>query len=313
MKLVFIIGLVVGFIYVLFSPFGRYYLSHLYTCLKYSFNDIYDYFKHKKYNEFKGYGKIITYIANNNQAFGCGKTLTMVHEVIDIYNRYNDKFVYDYEKNIFVKQKVRIFSNVDLLTVPYIYFSGITQFSKLEEYYQKPTNIYNEPFGSHDIIIFAVDELGHVFNSRDFKENFSPETLTRMLQVRKHRVLWIGTSQRWGFIDKIIRETTTNVITCKKWWRLVLLQTFNAYDVEHAINTDMLKPIKQLIWFATDKDFNSYDTKQMVASLDKQVREGYFIQTEDIIKASGLGSSDLEIVPKRRLKASKVSVFRHKL
>lgn len=311
--IILVVAIICVLIYVLMSPYGRYYISHLPSCLYQSYLDIYDYIKHKKYNEFKDYGKIITYIASNNQAFGCGKTLTMVHDVMRIYNQYNDKFVFDYDKNIFVKQKVRIFSNVDLLSVPYIYFDGISQFARLEEYYKKPNTVYNECFGEHDIVIFAVDELGHVFNSRDFKENFSPETLTRMLQVRKHRVLWIGTSQRWGFIDKIIRETTTQVITCRKWWRLVLLQTFNAYDVEHAINTDMLKPIRQFIWFATDRDYNSYDTKQMVNSLDKQVREGYFIQTEDIIKSSGLGSSDLDIVSKKRLRTSRVPLLRRKL
>lgn len=310
MSLIFILSIIIGLIYVLMSPYGRYYIFHFPSCFYQSFLDVYDYIKHKRYNEYKDYGNIITYIASNNQAFGCGKTLTMVHDVINIYNRYNNKFVYDDDRKIFVKQKVRIFSNVDLLTVPYIYFDGISQFAKLEEYYKKPNTVYNECFGDKDIIIFAVDELGHVFNSRDFKENFSPETLTRMLQVRKRKVVWIGTSQRWGFIDKIIRETTTNVITCRKWWRLVLLQTFNAYDVEHAINTEMLKPLRSFIWFASDKDFNSYDTKQMVHQLDKQVKEGYFIQTEDVIKSAGLPASDLDIVSKKRLRVKNTPIRR---
>lgn len=292
-------------IFFIMKPMFRHAVLHPFKTIKWAYHDVYYYIKYKRYNEFKGYGKIENYIASASQAFGCGKTLTMVNQVKHIYNMYNDKYVYDFDKEIFVKQHIRVISNVAFTDIPYIPFTGITQFARIEEYYKKPCYPYEEPFQPQDIVIFAVDEIGHVFNSRDFKTNFSTETLTRMLQVRKNKVLWIGTSQRWGLVDKIIRETSSTVTTCKKWWRFVMLQEFDAWELENAQNTDMLKPISTTVWFARDKDYNAYDTNQLVESLNKQIEKGDFISTEDIINNAGVRPDpSVKVIPNRHLSAA---------
>ena len=299
LKFVLVCGLV---FFAFVNPYFRYSLMHPIKTVSNAIKDVYEYIHYKRYNEFRGYGKIENYIANSNQAFGCGKTLTMVNQVIDIYNRYDGKYVYDYEKGIFVKQRIRVFSNVAFTNIPYIPFTGITQFARLEEYYKTVSYPYDEPFQTQDIIIFAVDEIGHVFNSRDFKTNFSTETLTRMLQVRKNKVLWIGTSQRWSLIDKIIRETSSEVTTCRKWWRFVLLQTYDAWELENAKSQEMLKPLNMRVWFALNKDYDAYDTNQLVEELNKQVEDGDFIQTEDILARAGQEvQSDIRLIPNRHL------------
>ena len=50
--------------------------------------------------------------------FGSGKTLSLVHKVVGLYNRYNDKVVWCPRRKKFVVQKINILSNVDLC-VPY--------------------------------------------------------------------------------------------------------------------------------------------------------------------------------------------------
>lgn len=300
--LLFILLVFAFFFFLVTNHMFRYAIMHLPSTLYWGLHDIYDYIVHKRYNEFTGFGKIENYIASSSQAFGCGKTLTMVNQVRRIYRLYNNKMVFDYEKKIFVKQKIRVFSNVTFTDIPYIPFVGISQFSNIDEYYKKPYSPYNEVFGSHDIILFAVDEIGHVFNSRDFKNNFSTETLTRLLQVRKNKILWIGTSQRWGLVDKIIRETSSTVTTCRKWWRFILLQEYDAYELENAKNTDIIKPVSSRVWFAFDKDYKSYDTNQLVSDLNKQISQGDIIRTETILNNAGQVYGDMETIPQRHIK-----------
>lgn len=305
--------ILMGVFLVLFvtNPMFRSGVLHPIRTLTWFIHDVYDYIKYKRYNEFNGYGKIQNYIASTSQAFGCGKTLTMVSEVRRIYKLYNNKKVYDYDRQIFVTQHIRVISNVSFTDIPYVPFKSINQFAKIEEYYKKPCFPYEEAFQPQDIIIFAVDEIGHVFNSRDFKTNFSTETLTRMLQVRKNKVLWIGTSQRWGLVDKIIRETSSTVTTCRKWWRFILLQDFDAWDLENAKSYEMLKPLKTSVWFALDRDYKSYDTNQLVEDINKRVDDRDFIQTETILANAGVPtSSDLDIVKRTHLKGMK-KVLKH--
>ena len=49
--------------------------------------------------------------------FGSGKTLSLVHKVVGLYNRYNDKPVWCSRRKKFVTQKINVLSNVDLATV----------------------------------------------------------------------------------------------------------------------------------------------------------------------------------------------------
>ena len=48
--------------------------------------DLYFYFKHKKYNEAE-YGFIKCFVASVGYAFGAGKTLFGVHELIHLYRK----------------------------------------------------------------------------------------------------------------------------------------------------------------------------------------------------------------------------------
>ena len=112
----------------IFSITFRFIVLNLFTIVKTGVSDIYYYFKHKKYNECKWYGKLYMFTAQDSQAFGCGKSLSMVHLCNKIYQRYNNKPVWDSEKKKFVQQHVFFISNLELKNIPtYIEFKNKNQ------------------------------------------------------------------------------------------------------------------------------------------------------------------------------------------
>lgn len=60
------------------------------STVKYLVKDIYAYFRFKHYNNLKT-GKLICYTA----LFGGGKTLSCVHYITGLYQKYNNKKVWD--------------------------------------------------------------------------------------------------------------------------------------------------------------------------------------------------------------------------
>ena len=59
--------------------------------------------------------------------FGQGKTLSAVHDVINFYNEYNNKKVYDDRIKEYVTQKVFVLSNVDIKGIKYRKFTSLQQ------------------------------------------------------------------------------------------------------------------------------------------------------------------------------------------
>ena len=101
-------------------PFLRWLVFHPVTSGKWAFKDIWDYVKHKRYNECDAYGRVFMFTASDAQAFGSGKTLSMVRWVRDLYRRYNGLPVWDKDSGSFVTQRIIIISNVQFKDVPYI-------------------------------------------------------------------------------------------------------------------------------------------------------------------------------------------------
>lgn len=273
----------------IFSITFRFIVLNLFTVVKTGISDIYYYFKHKKYNECKWYGKLYMFTAQDSQAFGCGKSLSMVHLCNKIYQRYNNKPVWDSEENKFVQQHVFFISNLELKNIPtYIEFKNKNQFKYIDQYKFKHT----------DVVIFVLDECGVVFNSREYKTNLPTEFITRLLQVRHFKIGFITNAQRFQMVDKVFREVTNTVTTCKKWWRFVWLIDYDAYELENAVNPSLLQGFNKRIWFALDKDFDSYDTNYNVGQLRNDLEQGLFLSSEEILASRGDTSSDLDQVVK---------------
>lgn len=282
-------------LFVLIRPTSRYILFHPISCLIWAVKDIYEYIAHKKYNECKEYGKIKMYSAADAQAFGCGKSLSMAHYCGYLDKRYNHKPVWDSDMGKFVEQHIFFVSNLELKNVDYyIPFVGKTQFQNVEKL----------GASEHDIVFFVLDEAGIVFNSRQYKDNIPTEFLTRLLQIRHNKVGFILNAQRFGMVDKIIRETCSVVTTCKKFWRIVVLQEYDAFSIENAVNPTLVQPLNTKVWFAKNDDFHAYDTNYNVGQLNADLENGDIMTTEEILANRG-DSGELDRVTRIRRKYRK--------
>lgn len=292
LKIVFYL---VFFCLLIFSITFRFIFFHLWTICKTGILDIYRNFKYKKYNECKEYGKLFMFTASDNQAFGCGKSLSMVRTCNRLFNTYHNKLVWDSDQKKFVNQRIFFISNLELKNIPtYIPFTDKNQFKYIDKY----------GFRSTDVIFFVLDECGVVFNSREYKTNLPTEFVTRLLQVRHFKIGFITNAQRFQMVDKIFREVCNTVTTCKKFWRFVWLIDYDAFELENAINPTLLSGKNKRVWFALDKDFNSYDTNYNVGQLRDDLEHGLFLSSDEIINNRGDHSSDLDSVIKLKKRFS---------
>lgn len=237
-------------------------------------------------------------VADSEQVFGCGKTLSLVKYAKYIYKKYDGLQVWDAKAKKFCTQHIHIISNVNLYDIPYIEWQSEEQFTRLEEF----------GFPEQDITIFLLDEIGTIFNSRTFRTNISPEFLTKLLQSRKNKMALYSTSQRFLFTDKILRESCSTVTTCKKFWRFITLRDYNAYDLENTNNPQLLKPIRTTIWLAKDEDYNSYDTEQLIEKLKRNKDD--ILSTEEILNTRGDFVSGIDNISQKHLRRTKQRRYR---
>lgn len=265
-------------------PFSVLHLPHY---VFYGSKDLYRYIKYKRWREFKGYGKILTF----NGLFGAGKTLSTTHYVSRIYKKYDGVEVYDFDAKKWVTQHIHIVSNYHFTGIPY---------TKLVGEYQ----LINFDQPKQDVTIFVLDEIGAIFNNRDYK-SFTPDVLTSMLQCRHRKAMFIGTSQRFQMQDKNFRITMEKANQCKKVWRIVKISTYDAYQLENCNNPTMLKPLKNKYWFCYDRDYNAYDTNEMVCKLLKDAESGKLMTSAEITEKQGASDGNVNLassVKKRYVK-----------
>ena len=121
--------------------------------------------------------------------FGSGKTLSLVHKVVGLYNRYNDKVVWCPRRKKFVVQKINILSNVDLC-VPYTKLESLAQVVKSS----KTTQAIDDEEETLTVTIVAMDELSVQMNSRSFKDNFNAYFLNTLLCCRHYHISFYGSA-----------------------------------------------------------------------------------------------------------------------
>ena len=195
--------------------------------------------------------------AHRNKVFGSGKTLDMTMVARRIFNKYDGLPVWSDDKKEFVTQHIHLISNVELLDVPYTPFISAEQLKNVEQEEQ-------------DITIFVFDEVGAIWNSRNYKDNISTELLKRLLQVRKNKIGIICTAQRFKFVDALLRQITGSLYCVNKMWRILAIREYDAVSFENCDNIDMLKPLSKKYKFVFDKDYLAYDTSAIVDDLKKK-------------------------------------------
>ena len=233
--------------------------------------------------------------------FGSGKTLSLVHKVVGLYNRYNDKPVWCSRRKKFVTQKINVLSNVDL-AIPYTTLDSLAQVVKAS----KTTNAIDDENDTLTVTIVAMDELSVQMNSRSFKDNFNAYFLNTLLCCRHYHISFYGSAQRFQHVDKLLRDVTHTVIQCHKVWRFQLWASYDAWEMENATNAEMIKPLRKGLWFVLDRDYNAYDTLAVVDNLQKKFEEGDILPESEIISNQApAGPLGLEVASKPTNKAKR--------
>ena len=280
-----IILFALGFLIILclFSVFIRTLILNPFKTIFYGLKDSIQYFTQHRYDSMQT-GKLICYTA----LFGGGKTLSCVHYVNSLYNRYNDKRVYDIDRKKWVTQKVHIISNVDL-TIPYEKFNSLSQVVRVAEQFKELDNI-------NDTLTCTVvlgDEFSVQMNSRNFKTNIDPLFLNTLLTCRHHHIMLIYNAQRFSHVDALLRQVTTYVVECKKIWRVVIQTTYDAYTLENTSDPLSVKSLGSRGWFVRNKDFELYDTLACVGNLKHSVETGDMLSEIEIINKNSSQHYDM--------------------
>lgn len=227
-------------------PLIPFIFTHIAKILFYACKDMYMYIKGRKWKKYANYG---IYIYGG--LYGGGKSLSISKYCEEIYRHYDN---------------VKFISNIDLHNVPYTKFEFFEQLMDEQDY-------------EGQCIIYVIDEIGSLMNSRNYKNNRIGETqfLYTLNQIRKQNKTLLLASQRFGMCDKNFRQCAVEWIECSKFWRIVKQTIYDPYDLECSLNPKLVKPIKRSsFYFATDKMFNAYDTRQLVKDFKDKFNKDEF-------------------------------------
>lgn len=271
----------------LFSPFLRCFLHNIFRSIFYLCKDTFEYIYYKKWQEFTWFG-----IYNFCGMFGKGKSLSCVDYTCRIYRR-----MQKYGKN------VRIISNIDLKDVPYIPLVNFQQVVQIAE------DTINGNDNGYCGTILVIDEIENILSHRKYA-SFPMEIMHTLTQQRKAKLVCFTTLQRWHMCDKCWRDISTWCVQCWKIWRFQRLKFYDGWDIENAINTDLVR-CKRTEWFyVKDSTYNQYDTSSMVT---KNSAED-FISNDELLGRRGLDlMSNVEgikhpskrVVKQRKMKVKK--------
>lgn len=253
--------------------------------------DIYKYFRYKEYNN-ADYGYIRCYTAAAGRAFGSGKTLMAVHDIVTFYNRYNGKTVWCKRRKKFVMQRVFILSNVEIKAVPYVHMESLKQFVELS----KTVDAYDDEHDTLTVTIALCDEASSQMNSREFKSNFDPLFLSTLLTSRHFKASFYLTSQKFFMVDKLMRSCVSTVYSTNKLWRFQRYNVYDAVELEDATNELMIQPLRRGCWFVMNIDYAAYDTFASVGKLLKDCEEGKMRSEAEILQMIGSTDSDVAAV-----------------
>ena len=291
--MLYVIVLIAVLALVALFPVLRCAATHPISLTVYGVRDAYYYIVRKQANTL-GAGALVAYTG----LFGKGKTLSAVHHVVSAYHAYNGKLVWCPRRKRLVRQRVHVISNVALY-IPYEDFKNLSQIVTAAEHQRE----YDDENDCLTVTLVLGDEFSVQMNSRNFKSNIDPLFLNTILTCRHYYISLYYTAQRFGHVDALLRQVTSSVIDCDKLWRFQRLNYYDAWDMEHAANPQLLAPYRRDCWFVKDSDFEAYDTLACVGNLNKSMQAGDMLTEEEILKLQqNTEESNMESVqrPSRR-------------
>lgn len=270
-KLIIIVGAIILFV---LYPWFRCAVLNPHLTTGYGIIDLFKYLKYKCWRN-ATCGALIAYTG----LFGKGKTLSCVHTVVSLYNRYNDKIVWDKFRSKFVRQKVVVLSNVEL-KIPFKKFESLRQLVELSHQLKE----LDEKYDTITFIYVLADELSVQLNSRNFKSNIDAPFLNTLLTCRHYHISMFYTAQRFNQVDALLRQVTQTVIECNKLWRFQQVSYYDAFELENCTNLLLVKPLKRSCWFVRNRDYEAYDTLACVEDLKKSELSGDMISEKEILE-----------------------------
>lgn len=241
----------------------------------YGFTDILQWIRYKLYNV-APMGKIKAYCAD----FGGGKTLSAVTDVVDFYNRYHNRKFFDVKAGKWITQKVLVVSNVDFTQIPFQRLTGLSQLVDLQKYNRK----LDDDNGTRTCCIFLIDEASSQLNSRNFSKNFSPAVIGALVTCRHYNTSLIYTSQVFTHVDKLLRDDTMLVIQCRKLWRFMIHNVYDAHVLEYATDPTIIQPLYRTGFFIRNRHFSAYDTLALVDNLSHSATSGDMLSEAEVLQ-----------------------------
>lgn len=135
-----------------------------------------------------------------------------------------------------------------------------------------------------DKSLVLIDEIGTIFNSRDFANGGNSKGKSRevvpkpvyqvILQCRHRRIMLLGSVQRWNLLDKQLRDIADSVTECHSFFadpfsRYTTCAEYDAQQYDKWFANPLL-PIRQIGYYGyiqTDELRKKYDTFEMVEGM----------------------------------------------
>ena len=140
------------------------------------------------------------------------------------------------------------------------------------------------------ILLVLIDEIGTIFNSRDFSsgQKAVPKPLFQHLcQCRKRNMMILGTVQKYNLLDKQIRDISADVNVCvpflsHPYTRSVKVYTYDVDEYDMYMSNRMYNPrcSSKKMYIQSNLYRNLYNTEQLI---DNMLKDDY-ISDDEILK-----------------------------
>lgn len=232
--------------------------------------DFFNYWVDWLWLDFTGWG-IHLYVGR----FGSGKTSSMVHDAYLLCKKY---------------PQLTLLTNLKIINFP-----SHTKIVKLHT----ANDILNAPRNT----LVLIDEIGTIFNSRDFTK--SKESVPKILfqyicQCRKRKLMIYSTTQRWNFLDKQLRDITATVRVCSmsftyRFNRLASVKHYDADEYDVAYSNPLLPlPLRgYTVYVQSDKFRQLYDTEELIEDM---MNMEYLSDEEILANQSGCSVNEIAVV-----------------
>jgi len=156
-----------------------------------------------------------------------------------------------------------------------------------------PLKTADDILNAPDNTLVLIDEIGTLFNSRDFtsgKKSVPKPLFQHLCQCRKRHMMILATVQRFNLLDKQIRDITATVTTCSSSFghpfsRMLTGLIYDIEEYEAYIANRMYTPLvaDSIVEIQTEQYRHLYDTSELIQGL----LEMKYLSDEEILRNQG--------------------------